>query len=225
MNNNIFTCIFTCQTIAIVCGYVLDLIIGDPHWLYHPVRLIGKLISWLEGILLKEEYSQAKKYKRGIVLAVLIPLITGIVTAGILAVCYYINIVLGCVVETIMCYQILAVKSLKTESMKVYYALKNEGIPQARQAVSMIVGRDTSQLDEHGITRAAVETVAENTSDGVVAPLFYMMFFGAVGGFVYKAVNTMDSMIGYKNDKYLHFGRFAAKMDDVVNLIPARAGG
>lgn len=109
--------------------------------------------------------------------------------------------------------------------MKVYYALKNEGIPQARQAVSMIVGRDTSQLDEHGITRAAVETVAENTSDGVVAPLFYMMFFGAVGGFVYKAVNTMDSMIGYKNDKYLHFGRFAAKMDDVVNLIPARAGG
>ena len=124
-----------------------------------------------------------------------------------------------------MCYQILAVKSLKTESMKVYYALKNEGVPQARQAVSMIVGRDTSQLDEHGITRAAVETVAENTSDGVVAPLFYMMFFGAVGGFVYKAVNTMDSMIGYKNDKYLHFGRFAAKMDDVVNLIPARAGG
>ena len=175
--------------------------------------------------MLKEEYSQAKKYKRGIVLAVLIPLITGIITAGILAVCYYINIVLGCVVETIMCYQILAVKSLKTESMKVYYALKNEGIPQARQAVSMIVGRDTSQLDEHGITRAAVETVAENTSDGVVAPLFYMMFFGAVGGFVYKAVNTMDSMIGYKNDKYLHFGRFAAKMDDVVNLIPARAGG
>lgn len=225
MNNNIFTCIFTCQTIAIMCGYVLDLIIGDPHWLYHPVRLIGKMISWLESILLKEEYSQAKKYKRGIVLAVLTPLITGIVTAGILAVCYYINIVLGCVVETIMCYQILAVKSLKTESMKVYYALKNEGIPQARQAVSMIVGRDTSQLDEHGITRAAVETVAENTSDGVVAPLFYMMFFGAVGGFVYKAVNTMDSMIGYKNDKYLHFGRFAAKMDDVVNFIPARAGG
>ena len=105
--------------------------------------------------MLKEEYSQAKKYRRGIVLAVLTPLITGIVTAGILAVCYYINIVLGCVVETIMCYQILAVKSLKTESMKVYYALKNEGIPQARQAVSMIVGRDTSQLDEHGITRAA----------------------------------------------------------------------
>ena len=225
MNNNIFGCIFTCQTIAIACGYVLDLIIGDPHWLYHPVRLIGKLISWLEGILLKEEYSQAKKYKRGIVLAVLIPLITGIVTAGILAVCYYINIVLGCVVETIMCYQILAVKSLKTESMKVYYALKNEGIPQARQAVSMIVGRDTSQLDEHGFTRAAVETVAENTSDGVVAPLFYMMFFGAGGGFVYKAVNTMDSMIGYKNDKYLYFGRCAAKLDDVANYIPARLSG
>ena len=133
--------------------------------------------------------------------------------------------ILGCVIETIMCYQILAVKSLKVESMKVYYALDKEGLQQARNAVAMIVGRDTKQLDEHGVVRAAVETVAENTSDGVIAPLFYMMLFGAAGGFVYKAVNTMDSMIGYKNDKYLYFGRFAAKLDDVVNFIPARIGG
>ena len=124
--------------------------------------------------------------------------------------------ILGCVIETIMCYQILAVKSLKVESMKVYYALDKEGLQQARNAVAMIVGRDTKQLDEHGVVRAAVETVAENTSDGVIAPLFYMMLFGAVGGFVYKAVNTMDSMIGYKNDKYLYFGRFAAKLDDCL---------
>ena len=109
--------------------------------------------------------------------------------------------------------------------MKVYYALDKEGLQQARNAVAMIVGRDTKQLDEHGVVRAAVETVAENTSDGVIAPLFYMMLFGAAGGFVYKAVNTMDSMIGYKNDKYLYFGRFAAKLDDVVNFIPARIGG
>ncbi len=225
MSSNIFINISACQTIAIACGYVLDLIIGDPYWLYHPIRLIGKLISWLESVLLKEDYTPEKKYRRGIILAVLTPLITGIVTVGILAVCYYINIIFGCVIETIMCYQILAVKSLRVESMKVYYALKNDGLIQAREAVSMIVGRDTRQLDEHGVVRAAVETVAENTSDGVVAPLLYMMLFGAVGGFVYKAVNTMDSMIGYKNEKYLYFGRFAAKMDDVVNFIPARIGG
>ena len=217
--------LFICQTIAIGCGYILDLLIGDPHWLYHPVRLIGNLISLLESILLKEKDTSAKKYRKGMVLAILTPLITGIVTVSILVVGYHINMILGCVIETIMCYQILAVKSLKVESMKVYYALDKEGLQQARNAVAMIVGRDTKQLDEHGVVRAAVETVAENTSDGVIAPLFYMMLFGAVGGFVYKVVNTMDSMIGYKNDKYLYFGRFAAKLDDVVNFIPARIGG
>ena len=217
--------LFICQTIAIGCGYILDLLIGDPHWLYHPVRLIGNLISLLESILLKEKDTSAKKYRKGMVLAILTPLITGIVTVSILVVGYHINMILGCVIETIMCYQILAVKSLKVESMKVYYALDKEGLQQARNAVAMIVGRDTKQLDEHSVVRAAVETVAENTSDGVIAPLFYMMLFGAAGGFVYKAVNTMDSMIGYKNDKYLYFGRFAAKLDDVVNFIPARIGG
>ena len=217
--------LFICQTIAIGCGYILDLLIGDPHWLYHPVRLIGNLISLLESILLKEKDTSAKKYRKGMVLAILTPLITGIVTVSILVVGYHINMILGCVIETIMCYQILAVKSLKVESMKGYYALDKEGLRQARNAVAMIVGRDTKQLDEHGVVRAAVETVAENTSDGVIAPLFYMMLFGAAGGFVYKAVNTMDSMIGYKNDKYLYFGRFAAKLDDVVNFIPARIGG
>ena len=217
--------LFICQTIAIGCGYILDLLIGDPHWLYHPVRLIGNLISLLESILLKEKDTSAKKYRKGMVLAILTPLITGIVTVSILVVGYHINMILGCVIETIMCYQILAVKSLKVESMKVYYALDKEGLQKARNAVAMIVGRDTKQLDEHGVVRAAVETVAENTSDGVIAPLFYMMLFGAVGGFVYKAVNTMDSMIGYKNDKYLYFGRCAAKLDDVANYIPARLSG
>ena len=217
--------LFICQTIAIGCGYILDLLIGDPHWLYHPVRLIGNLISWLESILLKEKDTSAKKYRKGMVLAILTPLITGIVIVSILAACYHINMILGCVIETIMCYQILAVKSLKVESMKVYYALDKEGLQQARNAVAMIVGRDTKQLDEHGVVRAAVETVAENTSDGVIAPLFYMMLFGAAGGFVYKAVNTMDSMIGYKNDKYLYFGRTAARIDDVLNFIPARITG
>ena len=150
--------LFICQTIAIGCGYILDLLIGDPHWLYHPVRLIGNLISLLESILLKEKDTSAKKYRKGMVLAILSILVVG----------YHINMILGCVIETIMCYQILAVKSLKVESMKVYYALDKEGLQQARNAVAMIVGRDTKQLDEHGVVRAAVETVAENTSDGVI---------------------------------------------------------
>ena len=121
-----------------------------------------------------------------------------------------------------MCYQILAVKSLKTESDKVFRALKEEGLEAGRKAVSMIVGRDTDSLDEAGVTKAAVETVAENTSDGVIAPLFYMMIGGAVPGFAYKAINTMDSMIGYKNEKYQYFGTAAARLDDAANYIPAR---
>ena len=217
-----FLTIVKCQTIAIVLGYILDLIIGDPHWLYHPVQLIGRLITFLEKLLLKKDDKDETKYIKGAVLAVLVLFVTGAVVILFLAVFYNISIAAGCIAETIMCYQILAVKSLRVESMKVYTALKQEGIEQARIAVSMIVGRDTMQLDNHGVIRAAVETVAENTSDGVVAPLFYMLFFGAPGGFIYKAVNTMDSMIGYKNDKYLYLGRAAAKLDDVLNFIPSR---
>lgn len=216
---------FWCQTLAIVFGYVSDLIFGDPHWLYHPVRLIGKLVNVLEKLLFKSSDTDKAKFLKGMFLTVITVVVTGCVSAAILFVCYRISMKAGLAAETIMCYQILAVKSLKTESMKVYKTLKNEGIEQAREAVSMIVGRDTKQLDEHGIVRAAVETVAENTSDGVIAPLFYMLFFGAVGGFVYKAINTLDSMIGYKNDRYMYFGRFAAKADDCVNFIPARIGG
>ena len=169
-----FLTIVKCQTIAIVLGYILDLIIGDPHWLYHPVQLIGGLITFFEKLLLKKDDKDETKYIKGAVLAVLVLFVTGAVVILFLAVFYNISIAAGCIAETIMCYQILAVKSLRVESMKVYTALKQEGIEQARIAVSMIVGRDTMQLDNHGVIRAAVETVAENTSDGVVAPLFYM---------------------------------------------------
>lgn len=223
--NYIIKQILICQTIAITGGYILDLIIGDPHWLYHPVRIIGKLISGLEKLLLRAEDTDRKKYIKGLITAILTPVITGGVTIVVLIVCYNVSIYAGCIVETIMCYQILAVKSLRVESMKVYTALKKDGLSSAREAVAMIVGRDTKQLDEHGVIRAAVETVAENTSDGVIAPLCYMLLFGAAGGFVYKAVNTLDSMIGYKSDKYLYYGRFAAKQDDVFNYIPSRIGG
>ena len=144
------------------------------------------------------------------------------VPAVILSVAYKYFWQLGFALESFWCYQILATKSLKVESDRVYIALKNKGLEAGRKAVSMIVGRDTQNLTEEGVTKAAVETVAENTSDGVIAPLFYMLIGGAVLGFTYKAINTMDSMVGYKNDKYQWFGTAAAKLDDVVNFIPAR---
>ncbi len=135
---------------------------------------------------------------------------------------YSINLYAGVIAEAVMTWQILATKCLRVESMRVYDALRTDGVDAGRRAVSMIVGRDTSVLDAAGVTRAAVETIAENTSDGVIAPMLYTAIGGPVLGFVYKAVNTMDSMLGYKNDKYMHFGRFAARLDDVVNFIPAR---
>ena len=207
--------------IAFAAGFILDLIFGDPYCLPHPVRLIGSLISRLEKML----YQQENKIRAGSLLTVLVLVITAAVSGGILAAAYYFNQAAGCVVEAVMTYQILAVKCLKTESMKVYHALKDQTIEDARKAVSMIVGRDTTVLDQEGVTKAAVETVAENTSDGVIAPLIYLAVGGPVLGFVYKAVNTMDSMIGYKNDRYLDFGRTAAKLDDLVNYLPSRISG
>lgn len=205
--------------IAFLAGFVLDLLFGDPHWLPHPIRLIGRLISFLE----KKLYDETKNLRaRGSVLVVLVLLITGVVAGGILYFVYRIQSVAGCVVESIMTYQILAIRSLKVESMKVYDALQTGTIEDARRAVSMIVGRDSACLDEAGVTKAAVETVAENTSDGVIAPMIALAVGGPFLGFLYKAVNTMDSMIGYKNDRYLLFGRTAAKLDDVVNYLPAR---
>ena len=207
--------------IAFTAGFILDLIFGDPYRLPHPVRWIGALISRLEKALYKKE----NKIRAGSFLVVLVLGITAVVSGGIFLAAYYRNPAAGCIVESIMTYQILATKCLKTESMKVYHALTDQTIEDARKAVSMIVGRDTAVLDREGVTKAAVETVAENTSDGVIAPLIYLAVGGPVLGFVYKAVNTMDSMIGYKNDKYLYFGRTAAKLDDIVNFLPSRISG
>lgn len=215
--------ILTYHMIAFVCGFVLDLVFGDPHALPHPIRLIGTLIAGLEKKLLKLQMRDEKKelYK-GILLVVLVLFSTGAVAALVLVGAYWLHPAAGIVVESVMTYQILATKCLKDESMKVYQSLNEQGLEAGRAAVSMIVGRDTNVLDETGVVKAAVETVAENTSDGVIAPMLYTALGGPVLGFVYKAVNTMDSMVGYKNDKYLYFGRAAAKLDDVVNFIPAR---
>lgn len=214
---------------AFIAGFVLDLLIGDPHFIPHPVRLIGSLISFLDKRLncdAKYNISEKKlnliKYKRGMLLVFTVIFATFTMSVIIIVAAYSINLYAGVIAEAVMTWQILATKCLRVESMRVYDALRTDGVDAGRRAVSMIVGRDTSVLDAAGVTRAAVETIAENTSDGVIAPMLYTAIGGPVLGFVYKAVNTMDSMIGYKNDKYMYFGRFAARLDDVVNFIPAR---
>lgn len=205
---------------ACAAGLLLDLLFGDPVWLYHPVRLIGNWISWGERKLRK--VCGTHLTAAGGVLWVLTAGMAFAIPFGLLALAGWIHPALRFLLETFWCFQILAAKCLASESRKVYDRLKARDLPGARKAVSMIVGRDTEKLTEEGVTKAAVETVAENTSDGVTAPLIYLLIGGAPLGFLYKAVNTMDSMLGYKNDRYLYFGRVPAKMDDVFNYIPAR---
>lgn len=209
--------------IALLIGYLLDLIIGDPYWMWHPIKAVGWLISRTEKMLRKRVPATPEGEKRGGVWLVIIVCLTStIVPMVILFVAYYFNVYVGLAIESIFCYWILATKCLKTESTKVADALKKDGIEAGRKAVSMIVGRDTASLDEAGVIKATVETVAENTGDGVIAPMFYMAIGGGVLGFMYKSVNTMDSMVGYKNDKYMNFGTAAAIFDDVLNYIPSR---
>ena len=214
--------------ILCVCliGMILDWIFGDPVWLYHPVRIIGKWISFLEKILRKfagdQEGNEKKLLIAGGILWILVILASAAVPMGILYLAEKLSPCAAFVLECFWCYQLLAARSLGKESKKVYKKLIQDDLPGARLAVSMIVGRDTENLTVEGVTKAAVETVAENTNDGVIAPLIYMLIGGPILGFVYKAVNTMDSMLGYKNEKYLYFGRVAAKMDDVAGFIPAR---
>lgn len=211
---------------AILVGFIMDLLIGDPHWMYHPVRLIGKLITFLE-LLLRKIFPKTKdgEQKAGFVLVVLVCGISVFTVWGLIKLAYDLNFWCGFLLEVIMCYQLFAVRSLKDESMKVYKELVKSDLEASRKAVSMIVGRDTQSLTVEGVTKAAVETIAENTSDGTLAPMLYMFIGGPVLGWFYKAVNTMDSMVGYKNEKYIHFGRYAAKFDDVMNYIPARLCG
>ena len=215
--------------IALAAGFLLDLAIGDPRWLYHPVRLIGKLIDRLEKNIRKVfPKTPGGELAGGIFLVIGVVLVTVGVTAGILHMAYGLHAAAGFALESFMCYQMLAVRSLKDESMLVYDALtsgKESSLADGRDAVSRIVGRDTQNLDETGVTKAAVETVAENFGDGVFAPMFYMALGGPVCMYLYKAINTMDSMLGYKNERFLYFGRAAAKLDDVVNFIPARMAG
>ena len=211
------------STAALITGFLLDAIFGDPHRFPHIVRCIGGLITLLEKsirhILPKTTCGEKTG---GILLVCSVIIICTCIPLFLLYISYRSIPVLGFIIESFFCYQLLAAKSLKTESMKVYYSLQGGDIKGARKNLSMIVGRDTALLDTEAVTRAAIETVAENTSDGVTAPLLYMMIGGAALGCLYKAVNTMDSMVGYKNEKYINFGKAAAKTDDFLNYIPSR---
>ena len=204
-------------------GFGLDCLLGDPLSAAHPVVLMGKLISFLEKRL-RARFPKTPRGERtaGLVMALCVPLVS--VGAGLLLLylawrahpwAYF-------AVSAFLCWQCFAARCLMTEAKKVVTCLETQGLAAGRRQVAMLVGRDTENLTEEQVIKAAVETVAENTSDGVVAPLLWMALFGAAGGLLYKAINTMDSMVGYKNDRYLHFGRAAAKLDDGANYVPAR---
>ena len=211
------------HAVGFALGFIADRLFGEINSRFHPICLIGKLIVFLEQIIRKvfPKTVRGEKYG-GAVLVILVCILVTAMPLLITLAAYKYCPVLLIFTEGLFVYFVTAARSLHDESMKVYYPLKQGDTEAARQAVSMIVGRDTKSLDESGIIRAAVETVAENTSDGVTAPLLWSAVFGGAGGFFYKAVNTMDSMIGYKNDKYINFGKAAARLDDLVNFIPSR---
>ena len=211
---------------AVLGGFVLDTLFGDPPWLPHPVVLMGKAISALEKRLrARMPQTPQGELLGGAVVAFTLPVGTFLLTSLVCLGAAKLSPWLGLAVQTFWCGQALAAKGLAQESTNVYRALIKPDLPAARKAVSRIVGRDTQNLTLEGVTKAAVETVAENASDGVIAPLLYMLLGGAPLALTYKAINTMDSMLGYKNEKYLYFGRAAAKLDDAANYLPSRLAG
>lgn len=209
--------------LAVTAGFVLDLMFGDPNSAYHPICLIGYLIAWMEKQT-RRLFPKTGKGERlaGAVCALLVVLVSTGVPVLLLVLSYRAAFWLGVAVEAALCFFVLAAKTLKKESMNVGRALEQQGVEAGRKAVARIVGRDTQELSVTGVVKAAVETVAENYADGVAAPLMYLILGGAAAGFCYKSINTMDSMLGYKNETYRNFGWFPAHLDDVANYLPAR---
>ncbi len=213
-------------TAAVVLGFLIDCVLGDPERLWHPVCGIGSMISfWQKRLRAWFPDTPRGQYWAGVLLWPLVVVPSYLIPFALLYAAGMVHPAARFALETMFCWQIFAAKSLKVAALRVYRALKEGDLPLARKYVSWIVGRDTAHLDEAQVTKAAVETVAENASDGVIAPLCFLLLGGAPLGFAYKAVNTLDSMVGYKNDEYLYFGRFSARMDDVCNFIPARLSG
>ena len=211
---------------AVVGGFVLDALFGDPAWLPHPVVFMGRAIARLEGFLRPRlPKTPQGEVLGGAIVAFCLPVGTLLFAGAVCRGAARLHPLLGLAVQMFWCAQALAARGLVQESTNVYKELIKPDLPAARKAVSRIVGRDTAALTAEGVTKAAVETVAENASDGVIAPLFYMLLGGAPLALTYKAINTMDSMLGYKNEKYLYFGRIPAKLDDAANYLPSRLAG
>ncbi|TAN64136.1 cobalamin biosynthesis protein CobD [bacterium] len=208
--------------IVLFAAYILDLAIGDPRWLPHPIRLIGCFIVFFEGVLRRASASPGVQRFCGALLTVLVVGLSYVLTALFLYIASGISEYLFFALSVYVAWSCLAIKSLKKEAEGVLRALKEQGIADARQRLKRIVGRDTQNLSKVDVLRATAETVAENTSDGVVAPLFYFMLGGPALMLAYKAINTLDSMVGYKNEKYRYFGTASARLDDIVNYVPAR---
>lgn len=207
--------------LIMILGYVMDLVFGDPYWFPHPVRFIGKLISKTEKFIRKHAKSEESLKYWGILMWLVPVVTTAIVTALIVKIANF-NKYVEIFVSAFIIYTTLSTKCLKDEATKIYNVLETGDIKKSREQLSYIVGRDTTNLSQSEIIRATVETVAENTVDGTISPMFYGFLFGPVGAMTYKAINTLDSMVGYKNDKYLNLGCVSAKLDDVANFIPAR---
>ena len=205
--------------LIILFAFILDLILGDPHWQLHPVRLIGGLIEFLEDNLRKTKIPL--KISGGLLVIFIVGFTLGI-SFLLIKFAYWLNYYSGLLLSSVLVYFAIAPRNLYDESMKIYSFLKKGDLESARKSLSMIVGRDTNKLSESEVIRASVETVAENGVDAVISPLFYAMIGGAPLAIVYRAINTMDSMVGYKNKRYIDFGWAAARLDDAVNYIPAR---
>ena len=203
----------------IIAAFGLDFLVGDPRWFPHPVKVIGSLAQRLESPMRRLFRSE---YIAGTVTAIIVIAVVVAASVGLLRLSRLAHPAAYNIVCVLMIYTTIAARDLTRHSKAVYSALDAGDLTQARKKVSMIVGRDTEALSEPEIARAAVESVAENTVDGVTAPLFYAAIAGPIGAVVYRSINTLDSMFGYKNDQYIRFGRFSAKIDDAVNYIPAR---
>ncbi|WP_331710060.1 adenosylcobinamide-phosphate synthase CbiB [Fictibacillus phosphorivorans] len=207
--------------ISIVLAVCIDQVIGDPRWLPHPVRGFGKMISTAERLLNKGRH----KRKKGVLMLLSVLFITCTLSMCVVWAAYHLHVVIGILIESVLIATTIAAKGLKEAGLSVYDPLIREDMKEARFKLSWIVGRDTDQLQQSEIVRGTVETIAENTSDGVTSPLFFALIGGAPLAFVYRAVNTCDSMVGYKNDRFLEFGWASARFDDLLNYIPARLTG
>lgn len=209
------------ESLNILLAYSLDLTLGDPKWLLHPVKIIGRLINFLEAKLRGNRQKKMLRIK-GAILALAVVGLSSLSTYLILILMIKINPIAGTVAWIFLAYISLATKDLLLHARQVLKEINNKNIIEARNKLSYIVGRDTQHLAEDDVIKAAVESIAENTNDGIIAPLFYLILGGPVLAIAYKAINTLDSMVGHNNEKYKHFGWFSARLDDVANFIPAR---